>query len=374
MHLIYIFTFDYSLSTWDKSGHISRESKYFSELSKNVYNKITLVTYGDITDYEYIDSFKNIEIFPIYNFTKKPKRKFTRYLKSFYFPFLIYKNLELKENSILKQNQLLGSWVSIGLKLISKCKLVTRTGYDMFTFSKYDKKNILLRIAYFVLTQFTLLFSDAYTVTSNVDKSFIKKIFFFTKKISLIPNWVITDNFKKNINRNKNTILSIGRIEKQKNLFQLIDEIKNSGFKLLHIGTGSLSKEFVNYADKNSVSLSIIEKVDNKEVYKFLNKYLFFISFSKYEGNSKTILEAMSSGCVVLASDIPNNDELIINNEDGILLDLNSPNLTLKLNALMGNEELVSLISNNAKNRINLNNSLRRIIDLESDLIHKIIQ
>ena len=37
----------------------------------------------------------------------------------------------------------------------------------------------------------------------------------------------------------------------------------------------------------------------------------------------------MSSGCVVLASDIPNNDELIINNEDGILLDLNSPNLTL---------------------------------------------
>ena len=55
-------------------------------------------------------------------------------------------------------------------------------------------------------------------------------------------------------------------------------------------------------------------------------------------------------------------------------MDLNSPNLTLKLNALMGNEELVSLISNNAKNRINLNNSLRRIIDLESDLIHKIIQ
>ena len=113
---------------------------------------------------------------------KKPKRKFTRYLKSFYFPFLIYKNLELKENSILKQNQLLGSWVSIGLKLISKCKLVTRTGYDMFTFSKYDKKNILLRIAYFVLTQFTLLFSDAYTVTSNVDKSFLKKGSFLQKK------------------------------------------------------------------------------------------------------------------------------------------------------------------------------------------------
>lgn len=374
MHLIYIFTYDYSLSTWDESGQISRESKYFSELGKNIFTKITLVTYGDATDYAYIDSFKNIEIFPIYNFTKKPKRKFFRYLKSFYFPFLIYKNLEFGENSILKQNQLLGSWVSISFKLLSKCKLVIRTGYDMFTFSKYDKKNILLRIAYYTLTQFTLMFADAYTVTSNVDKSFLKKRFFFTNKLLVIPNWVITDNFKKNISRNKNTILSIGRIEKQKNLFQIIDEIKNSDFHLLHIGKGSMSKEFVNYANKNSVSLSIIEKVDNEEVYKFLNKFLFFISFSKFEGNSKTILEAMSSGCVVLASDIPNNSELILNNEDGILFDLNSPNLVSKLNAVIENEELVSSISNNAKNRINLNNSLSRIIDLEFDLIQKIIQ
>lgn len=82
----------------------------------------------------------------------------------------------------------------------------------------------------------------------------------------------------------------------------------------------------------------------------------------------------MSSGCVVLASDIPNNSELILNNEDGILFDLNSPNLVSKLNAVIENEELVSSISNNAKNKINLNNSLSRIIDLEFDLIQKIIQ
>ena len=85
-------------------------------------------------------------------------------------------------------------------------------------FQNMIKKNILLRIAYFVLTQFTLLFSDAYTVTSNVDKSFLKKGSFL-QKISLIPNWVITDNFKKNINRNKNTILSIEGLKSKKICF-----------------------------------------------------------------------------------------------------------------------------------------------------------
>ena len=58
-----------------------------------------------------------------------------------------------------------------------------------------------------------------------------------------------TDNFKK-ISTETKILFYLMEGLKAKNLFQLIDEIKNSGFKLLHIGTGSLSKEFINYADK----------------------------------------------------------------------------------------------------------------------------
>ena len=62
MDLIYIFTFDYSLSTWNSSGHISREALYFNELSSDNFDKISLITYGDDSDYEFLDDFKNIEI------------------------------------------------------------------------------------------------------------------------------------------------------------------------------------------------------------------------------------------------------------------------------------------------------------------------
>jgi len=41
----------------------------------------------------------------------------------------------------------------------------------------------------------------------------------------------------------------------------------------------------------------------------------------------KTVLEAMSSGCVVLASSIPNHEEIIENKQNGYLYDLKENNL-----------------------------------------------
>ena len=58
-----------------------------------------------------------------------------------------------------------------------------------------------------------------------------------------------------------------------------------------------------------------------------LNQYRYFISSSLFEGNPKAILEAMASGCVVIAVDIPNNAEVIKNNKTGLLYDLEKDDL-----------------------------------------------
>ena len=44
---------------------------------------------------------------------------------------------------ITKQNQLLGSWVSYIFKKITGSKFFIRTGYDMYFFSKAEKKALL---------------------------------------------------------------------------------------------------------------------------------------------------------------------------------------------------------------------------------------
>lgn len=369
MHLVFVFTFDYELLTWDNSGQISRELLYFNELKSQVFKKITIVTYGDNNDLKYLSKFKNIEILPIYTLTKKPNNKILRYLKSFYYPFLIKKNIKFGSNVVIRQHQLNGSWVSIILKFITRSKLVIRTGYDMYSFSIYSKKNIVIRFLYFMLTQFALFFSNVYTVTSETDRIFLEKKFFTRKKIFFIPNWANIINIRRDEKRIDNTIVSIGRIEEQKNLFYLIDLIEHSNFKLMHIGDGSLRKSLEEYARFKKVNLQIIRYVENSEVYEVLRKHLFFISTSHYEGNSKTILEALGSGCVVFASDIPNNKELIKDGFNGFLIDISRKFDNQKIINLVSNKIFIKEIQNNAINKINTDYSLSKIIELEKRLI-----
>ena len=48
--------------------------------------------------------------------------------------------------------------------------------------------------------------------------------------------------------------------------------------------------------------------------------YIFYISSSIFEGNPKTVLEAMSNGCVPLLSDIENHQELVEDGKSGYLI------------------------------------------------------
>ena len=82
---------------------------------------------------------------------------------------------------------------------------------------------------------------------------------------------------------------------------------------------------------------------NNQELIEIYGKYKVFVSSSMYEGNPKAILEAMSSGCMVVAFENKNIEEIIENNQNGFIFhdfkDL--PNL---LNKIINNKELFELI------------------------------
>ena len=96
--------------------------------------------------------------------------------------------------------------------------------------------------------------------------------------------------------------------------------------------------------------------------------YKYFLSLSKYEGNSKAILEAMSSGCIVIASKIRNNIELIDQLENGVLFDLESDNLLKVIKKLDGDIDLQEKIFKNAIKKVKLRNSLNVIASREYNI------
>ena len=94
------------------------------------------------------------------------------------------------------------------------------------------KKIFLNKIWYYIFTQISIFISDVYSVTTNANKSFLKKNFIFNnEKILIMPNWVTTNIERKEIINRKNEIITVGRLEKQKNFKYLIEEFSNTIIK-----------------------------------------------------------------------------------------------------------------------------------------------
>ena len=371
MNIVYFLTYGYSLETWSSSSALEREVKYFNYLSKNYGYKFHIVTYGNNEDTKFSDYFINATILPIGSITKIPKNKYLGFIKSFYYPFKIKKHINEKSN-IVKQNQLLGSWVSIIFKYITNSKLFVRTGYDMYLFSKKENKKFLKILAYKLLTRLTIKFSDSYTVSSTSDMSFLEGNFNSQTKAHLLHNWVESFEVGK-ISDRESTIISVGRLEYQKNYEFLIKELSNLRLELQIVGEGSRKDELINLAKKFNTNLQITQRIDNKELTrKFMNIKLFVIS-SHFEGNPKVLLEAMAAGCVVFASNIKNHSEIIDEGVNGFLFELEDGAFRNKILEIIESTKVSSAfldkVSKSATQKIKTYYSLPIIAEEENRLL-----
>ena len=206
-------------------------------LNKNYNTEFTFLTFGDSDDLEIVKDYKFINVIPaktIINFSKID----TLALFQAFLPFKIKK--DLKNIDLIKTNQLNGSWIGIILKLILNKPLIIRTGYDTLQFKIYERKSKITILFYYLLTQISLIAADMFTVTSLADEFNFKKRFYFTKKLRFHPNYILETSNKPFEERYGNKILSVGRLEYQKNYLQLIKSLNNSNIVLDLVGEGSL--------------------------------------------------------------------------------------------------------------------------------------
>ena len=371
MKVVYFFTYGYTLKIWEESGSLEREFRFFKYLNENYGVKFTLVTYGDELEHKYVDNIDYLNVVPIYEYLKFHKSKLVRYLYSFAIPFKIKKTIG--EFDLIKQNQLLGSWVTILFKLTTRKPLLTRTGYDMYSFSIYENKSFVLRFFYYLLTQITLVMSSSYTVSSEKDKKVLKKAFLFgNKNIDLIPNWVEINSVQEDKNRYENRILCIGRLESQKNFSYVIESLNGSDIQIDIYGEGNLKNYLLKLAVENNVKVNFFGTVPYSKLQQIYKDYTIFISSSKYEGNPKTILEAMASKCLVLASNIPNNLEIIKNNENGFLFNFND-DLSKMINYIFENQSEMKKITDESFRTVCKTNSISKIAELQINSYRKLV-
>lgn len=166
-------------------------------------------------------------------------------------------------------------------------------------------------------------------------------------KIEVIPNYISNDFMESTlISKKEPIVITVARLEKQKNIPLLIDAFsklntKFNSYKLYICGDGSLKNKLDKKINKMELQDRIILKGRVKNVKDEIEKASLFVLPSNYEGMPNVLLEAMALSLPVITTDSTEAIySMIENNKNGIIIKKNDrASLTKKIEELLENDE-----------------------------------
>ena len=125
-------------------------------------------------------------------------------------------------------------------------------------------------------------------------------------------------------------IFSIGRLWPQKNYRDLIWSAELLGcagepVTLVIIGDGPQRDELIRHRDALSTPRHVVIAGHHDNAASMLKHADVFWIGSRYEGQSNAVMEAMRAGVPVIASDIPGNRDLVVDQKTGVIVPLCNP-------------------------------------------------
>jgi glycosyltransferase involved in cell wall biosynthesis len=361
------FTFNTSLKKWHDYGMIDREVALYRRLAEEGH-EVTFFTYGDHSDYDYQEKCGPVRIVPMYALLRNPRHSLMRYLHSFTIPFRLKEDFAAPD--IYKTNQMWGSWVPGIAKFLYKKPLIIRCGYEQFRFALMMKMPWAFKLFTYFNSLLSYWIADVIVISTEIGKQFIKKYFKVPeKKIKVQYNYVETDRFKPLAQtKAADRILFVGRLEKEKNLFTLLDAVRQTPYTLDVVGGGRLKEKLTSYIKENNIKANLLGKLANSALPQIYNRYGVYILPSLCEGMPKTLLEAMACGLAVIGSDIEGINNIIQHGATGYLCRTDEASILVALRAVMPNQELRCRLGQAARQYIETTHSLDAIIQQEKEI------
>jgi len=353
-----------SIATLKKAGQDSRFINFYLSRYSHEFEKTYYFTNAD-----------EEPAFPpqVYAVPKKTPLHYTVY--ALLMPF-IQKGL-VKDCDCFRVMQLIGSVPAMIIKLFYRKPYVATYGFKYTEFARLDQP-LWIVYATSIIEFFGLRLADGIIVTTPELKEYVGR-YIPQERVHFIPNGVDTEIFRplpgvRNAQR-KRSILYIGRLVRQKNLFSLIEAVSllAERISLRFIGAGALERELKNYANEKGVDLEIRPGVPNDKLPEVINEAEMFVLPSLVEGHPKVLLEAMSCGVPCVGTDVPGIRDLIQDGITGALsLDTKSESIAKGIKRVIGNNQLAQTIGQNARKFIQDNFELSTLLGREIELLKSV--
>jgi glycosyltransferase involved in cell wall biosynthesis len=182
-------------------------------------------------------------------------------------------------------------------------------------------------------------------------------------RISVVSNGVDENIFypNKNVtNNDKKYIMYAGRIDREKGLFDLVESAdiicsKRADISFIIAGDGRdgnrLKKKIKKIGLQNR--FIFLGQIEKDQMIKLYQNATIFILPSYREGLPTVLLEAMSCGLPVLATDVRGNRDLITNGKNGLLIPPKDPKkIAETILTLLNDKKLMEQLGNNARKTI----------------------
>lgn len=373
MKLLLLMTPSMSLKKWNDLGQLSRELNIYNKLCQKV-GDIYIYSYGIQEDY-FVKDIQAIKVISKKSRLWRPIKLpgfITKYINYAWNTINLVRYWRIFQSiDIVKTNQFQGAIFGVVIKILYRKKLAIRMGW----YHSHFKKNSLIKK---YIEKFCFYFSDILLVTNKDAINYICSEYNLPpSKVSYLPNSIDTDQFYPYKTKKYYDLIYVGRFESEKNTIEILKSISlftKYSLKVLFIGDGKQKREILDIAQNNNIDLKIISRVNNSKLPFYYNSSRMFILPSLYEGNPKTLLEAMSCSLPVIASNVPGIKEIISPGYNGYLFEPHSDSiyntLVLYLNDKKNN---IKKIKKNARQYILANHSLDLIISKESDIYYSLI-
>jgi len=209
-------------------------------------------------------------------------------------------------------------------------------------------------------------------------------------KFAVIPNGILPFSPPTSMSREElldelglpadaRLIGAINRLWPQKRIKDLIwaaDLLKciRDDAHLLIIGDGPQRWRLERYRDQVEIGDRVHFLGERDDVPRLLPHFDCLWLGSAYEGQSNAIMEAMSAGIPVVATDIPGNRDLVVHEETGCLVPLGDrASLAQRTNILLDDTELATRFGEAAKKRMLEEFSVEKMIHRHVELYQQIL-
>jgi len=180
------------------------------------------------------------------------------------------------------------------------------------------------------------------------------------------------------IKNEKLTVISVGRFVEAKDYETSLKSIKIvrekvGDFRYLIIGQGKLEQELRANIEELGLKQNIEIVINPDNVNQYYSCSDIYLSTSVYEGLSNSIMEAMSFGLPVVATDVGDNKYLVKDGETGFLTKVKDADaVAAKLELLLNNEELRNTMGEKGRQHITENFSIEKFTQQYIELIERL--